>query len=198
MPGLTIALLGLTKLTGQIGWGPILTFIPALVIFGILFLTFGRSRIGQRWSTSIPLLGTVFRLATLSEFCQVLAILLESKLPFSKALRYAASASNDYWLTRKCQVLAHDIEDGERPDEAAMQAGLPNSLAQVFRHASSDRTVVEALRGLSDLYAARCSVNSRLVSTILEPFAVIVVMGFAGTTAIAVFLPLIKLLNDLS
>ena len=79
-----------------------------------------------------------------------------------------------------------------------MLSGLPNSLRQVFRHASSEKTFVEALRGLADLYAARCTVSTRLVSTILEPFALVIVMGFAGMTTIALFLPLIKLLNDLS
>ena len=198
LPGLTEFLLGLTSIAVKIGWGPILLCFPVLIMLCVVFMTLGRSQFGQQWSNSIPLLGSVFRLATLSDFCQILAILLESKLPFSKALRFAALASNDRWLARKIQVVAHDLDQGATPDQAATLSGLPNSMSQVFRYASSDRTGVEALRGLSDLYAARCSVSSRLVSTILEPFAVIVVMGFAGTTAIAVFLPLIKLLNDLS
>ena len=90
------------------------------------------------------------------------------------------------------------MDAGATPDEAAMVAGLPNGLQQVFRHASSERTVVDSLRGLSDLYAAQCSASSRLVTRILEPFVVVVVMGNVGITAIALFLPLIKLLNDLS
>jgi type II secretory pathway component PulF len=198
LPGLTLALVGLSDAALTVGWWPILLFMPLLGLAWIPFLALGRTRLGRRWSTSIPLLGSVFRLATLSDFCQILAILMESNLPFPKALRFAAHASDDYWLGRKCTLVAHAMEEGATPDEAAMLAGMPNSLTQVFRHASSDRTVVEALRGLADLYAARCSVSSRLVGSLFEPFAVILVVGFAGLTAIAVFMPLIKLLNDLS
>jgi type II secretory pathway component PulF len=198
LPGLTAFLLRISSLATQIGWGPILLAFPILIITCILFFTVKRSKFANRWAASIPLLGAVFRLATLSEFCQILAILLESRLPFSKALRFAAAASDDKWLSRRCQLIAHDMDAGATPDAAAMLAGLPNGLQQVFRHASSERTIVESLRGLSDLYAAQCSASSRLVTRILEPFVVVVVMGNVGITAIALFLPLIKLLNDLS
>ena len=198
VPGLTMALIKLSDTALIFGWRPVLAIMPLIILAWSPFLALARSRLGRRWSTSIPLLGSVFRLATLSDFCQILAILMNAKLPFSKALRFAANASDDYWLDHKCQRMAADMDEGATPDEAAVLAGLPNSLTQVFRHVSSDRTVVEALHGLSDLYAARCSVSSRLVSQIFEPFAVILVVGFAGTTALAVFMPLIKLLNDLS
>jgi type IV pilus assembly protein PilC len=198
LPGLTLVLIrfsdAFVNFSQAIGT-PVFAIPIALCI---LFFLLGRSGLMQRWATSIPLFGTVFRLATYSEFCQILAILTEAKLPFSKALRFAGEASDDRWLIRKCQMMAHDVEHGSTPDEAALLSGLPNSLRQVFRHASSERTFVEALRGLSDLYAARCSVSSKLVSAILEPFALVIAMGFAGMTTIALFLPLIKLLNDLS
>ena len=198
LPGLTVVLIRFSDSIVNF-WGIVGTpffYIPLGLC--VLFFLLAQSGLMQRWATSIPLFGTVFRLATYSEFCQVLAILTEANLPFSKALRFAGAASDDRWLKRKCLMMAHDVEHGSTPDEAAMLSGLPNSLRQVFRHASSERTFIEALRGLADLYAARCSVSSRLVSTILEPFAVVVVMGFAGMTAIALFLPLIKLLNDLA
>lgn len=198
LPGLTIALVTLSDAVGMFGWIAILITMSILAFAWIPLLIFGQTRIGRRWAASIPLLGIVFRLATLSDFCQILAVLLESRLPFPKALRYAASASDNQWLIRKCNRLSRHLEDGDTPDQAAMLVGMPNSLSQVFRHASSDQTVVDALRGISELYAARCSVSSRLAKTIFEPFAVIAVVGFAGITAIAVFLPLIKLLNDLS
>ncbi len=198
LPGLTSALLGVTTVATRIGWGPIVLFLPILIVLCMLFFMMERSGFARRWLTSIPLLGTVFRFAALSEFCQILAILLESRLPFSKALRFSAAASDDNWLIRKCQLVTQDLDAGATPDEAAMLADLPNGLQQVFRHASSDRTVVESLRGLSDLYAARCSASSRLLTSILEPFVVVMVMGLVSVTAIALFMPLIKLLNDLS
>ena len=198
IPGLTLAIVWMSDAVGTVGWVTILIVMSLLALALIPLLVLGQTRIGRGWAASIPVLGMVFRLATLSDFCQILAVLLESRLPFPKALRFAASASDNPWLIRKCNRLSRLLEDGDTPDQAARLVGLPNSLSQVFRHASSDQTVIHALRGLSELFAARCSVSSRLIKTVFEPFAVITVVGFAGLTAIAVFLPLIKLLNDLS
>ena len=198
LPDLTRALIQLSRMTQQIGWIPLVVILPLLISGLILVLGFGQSRFSRRWSSSIPLLGSVFRMATLSEFCQVLALLMESKLPFSKALRYAANASDDDWIARKCRAIALEIENGTTADEAAFLAGFPNSLRQVFRHVGAHGTAIDALRSLAELYAARSSVTTRLVNSILEPFAVLLVLGFAGLSAIALFLPLIKLLNDLS
>lgn len=198
LPSLTIALISLSAGMTSIGWMPVVVAIPVMILVMVLIASFGSSQLVQQWVSSIPLFGRVFHLAALSDFCQILAILMEARLPLPKALKYAAIASNDRWLQRRCRVVRQDLENGVAADEAAQVAGFPSALCQVLRHASSERTVTEALHGLSDVYAARCNVSTRLVTSIIEPFVVIVVMGFAGLTAIAVFLPLIKLLNDLS
>lgn len=198
LPGLTVALISVSKVMTSLGWTPVLVSVPVLILFLLLVAALGRIQIVQLWVSSIPFFGRIFHLAALSDFCQILAILLESKLPFPKALRAAAAASNDSWLQRRCQQLGDDLENGVRTDQAATEVGFPTSLCQVFRHASSERTVTEALRGLSDMYAARCNMSTRLVTSLLEPFVAVSVMAFAGLTAIAVFMPLIKLLNDLS
>ena len=198
LPGLTIALIRFQGLLSTFGWFPLIFFVLITIGIVILGFTLGDTKLGQRWSTSIPLIGAVFRLATLAEFCQILAVLIEAGLPFSKSLRFASRASDDRWLARHTDQLADEIDAGNSPDSAATLADLPNSLRQVFRHANSEKIIVDALRGLSDVYAARCTVGARLVIAVAEPFAVILVMGFASTTAIAIFLPLIKLLNDLS
>ena len=198
LPGLTRALIELSRVARQIEGLPLVAFLPLLIGGLILILAFSRTSASRRWMSSIPLFGSVFRMASLSEFCQVMALLMESKLPFSKALRYAANACDDEWISRKCRAIELEIENGTTADEAAVLVGLPNSLRQVFRHIGSHRTVIDALRSLAELYAARSSVASRLVSSILEPFVVLLVLGFAGISAIALFLPLIQLLNDLS
>jgi type II secretory pathway component PulF len=194
LPGLTLAVLGVSSMFKHVGWSPALAFIPIMIVMTML----GQVSFIKRRLSSIPVFGAVFRFAALSDFCQVLALLLESRLPFPKAVRCAANASDDLWLIRRCEEFSLDLDNGEPADQAARVAGLPNALIQVFRHASSDRTVIDALRSLSELFAARCSVSTRLLTAVLEPFAVVIVLSFGAITAVAVFLPLIKLLNDLS
>ncbi len=183
------------RIFGTWSW---LVFLIGGIGIGVIVLLAAFSKLGQRWSTSVPLVGRVFRFAALTDFCRVLAILVESGLPFPKSLHFAGNASDDRWLVRQCRLMKSEIEDGSTPELAAQIAELPNTLAQVLRSANSERALAEALRGLSDIYATQCFVASKLVSTVMAPFAVTIVIGFVGMTAIALFMPLIKLLNDLS
>ncbi|HEY0981628.1 type II secretion system F family protein [Schlesneria sp.] len=198
LPGLTVALLNFSKFMRRAGWVLVASAVP-LILFGLAVISAtGRRWFSRNWLTSIPLLGSVFRLAALSEFCRVMGILVEANLPFSSALRHAADANNDEWVSRRARLVAVDIEGGVSPDDAALAAGLPNALSQVFRHVGSQRTVVDALHSLSDLFAVRCRVACRTLNSIFEPVVVLSVLGLAGMTVAAIFIPLIKLLNALA
>jgi type II secretory pathway component PulF len=195
LPATTVFLIQVSTGLVRLGWVPFATAGSICIGCWAGFLFLGASRWGQRWSTSIPLFGSVFQMAALSDFCQILAILSESGLPFSRAIVFAGRASDDRWLRRKCLLLADDLERGSTPEQAAKIAHLPPTLLHAFRHASSDQTFFAALRGMADIFAARCSVNARVTNTLVEPLAVTIVMLFAGFTTIAMLLPLVRLLN---
>ena len=198
LPRFTVALIEIQRLLNSFGSIPLVVILLIAIGFVTLGLTLGDTKIGRRWSTSIPLIGAVFRLATLAEFCQILAILTEAGLPFSKSLRFASRASDDRWLSRHTERLADEIDVGSSPEFATSLTELPNSLRHIFRHANSKPIIVDALRGLSEVYSARCTVGARLVSSAAEPFAVLVVMGFASTTMSAMLMPLLVLQSVLS
>ena len=198
MPGLTVVLINFSDAMVNFGFLPWLTLMLFGPLAAFIVLTMGLSKSGHHWATSIPLIGRVFRDAALTDLCQLLAILVESGLSFPKALRFSGDASEDRWLKRKCLMVADDIDQGSTAEAGARLAALPNSMTQVFRGTNSERTFAEALRGLADIYSAQCFVTSQLINAVVAPFAVTAVIGFVGLTAIALFMPLIKLLNDLS
>jgi general secretion pathway protein F len=198
LPGLTVVMIQLSDAMNSVGTLPWLILALIGPVVAISFMVFGSSRSSQRWSTSIPVIGRCFRYAALNDLCRLLALLAESGLPLPRALRFAGSASEDQWLSRQCQLIAMDIEDGSPPATAVMMADLPSSLGQVFRTARSEKTFAEALRGLADIFAAQCFVSSQVINSVIAPFAVAAVLGLFGITTGAMFLPLIKLLNDLS
>ena len=194
----TTWLMGFSSFVFAFGYEPWLILMLSGLGSYAVFLCFGLSNWGQRWTTSIPVVGRVFRLAALTDFCHILATLAESGLSFSKAVRFAGAASDDRWLSRKCQLMADDMDQGTPPSNAAEQVGLPTTLCQVFREANSERTFVQALRALADIYAAQCHVTSQLVNTVVSQFSVAFVLGFVGIVLISMFVPVIRLLKDLA
>jgi type II secretory pathway component PulF len=176
---------------------PILMMIMLFIML-LPIVLLGNRVMSQRWSIAIPVLGPLFRLATLADFCHLLAVFVEMRLPLARAIRLTGQATTDAWLRKACVELADEIDEGQSSQSSAVAAGLPVAIAQMLRDSSSPTTLVEALHGLGDIYAARAATNSRFIGVIAEPFILIFTSLGLGTIVVALFMPLIKLLNDLS
>ena len=200
LPGITVAVISVSRF-GVNYWLPCLVVAILLLVLSLVtcpFIWQGHWLVSRRWSGSIPLIGPLFRLAALSEFCHLLAVFVESEMPLATGVLVAGESSEDEWLQQTSAQMALDIERGIRAEMAALTCGFPASLAHVLRETSSPKILGDALHGLAEIYSARTEVNSRLTSTIIEPFVMIFTVVGLGTVVIALFMPLIKLLNDLS
>lgn len=198
LPPLTQFVVGVARL-GSEHWRSILVTGAGIAVALTSLVIFGRTWFfTQRWSQWIPLAGPLFRLGALSDFCHVLAVFMEVQIPLPRALRLAGQASESAWLRIACNDIASDIERGFVDHHSAISSGVPVAISQLLHESSSPGSVAEALHGLGDLYAARAEVNSRLVAVAAEPFVMIGTALGLGTIIIALYLPLIKLLNDLS
>jgi type II secretory pathway component PulF len=177
-------------------------FVAACVVSAVaamVFAVYGKVRFYTlNWARWIPVAGPLFRLGALSEFCHLLAVFLEVQLPLPNAIRLAGLSSENMWLRIASNDMASDIERGFVDHHSAISSGVPAAIAQLLRDSTSPEVLAEALHGLGDLYAARAEVNSRFVAIAAEPFVMIGTSFGLGTIVVALYLPLIKLLNDLS
>ena len=153
----------------------------------ILVALFVRSSFAKRWISSIPVIGKAFQLAALSEFCELLAVLLESRLAMVQALRFTSEACSDRWLQRKCQQVIYELEHGATPTSALEMAGLPKAISLLFRNQLTDEPILIGLRGLSQVYSARCTVRPFSVPFPLELFTLLFVLGFMAMMIIVMF-----------
>jgi type II secretory pathway component PulF len=140
----------------------------------------------------------LFRLAALADFCNLLAVFVEIRLPLHKAVRLAGKASGDQWVGEASDRMAAEIESGQFESTSAIEVGMPVSICQMLHEATSAEALGEALHGLAEVYGAGAELNSRAVGVVAEPFILLGTSVCLGTVVVALFLPLIKLLNDLS
>lgn len=199
LPGLTAVVINIARF-GQQYWPVMLAVIVFLVILVLATSPLGRVGrwlVTQRWSGSIPVIGPLFRMAALSDFCHLLAVFVESELPLASSVLVAGESSDDKWLNHASSQWALDIDEGIAAELGALTSGFPSSLAHVFRDTVTPIGMAEALHGLGDIYAARTEVNSRLTSTIVEPFVMVLTVVGLGTLLVALFMPLFGMMHDL-
>lgn len=204
LPGITQAMIDsadlLTATMDFFGLGWLrLALVPVLgMILWMLFILAGINQWGVKSVSSIPVIGRIFQYAALSEFCELVGFLVQSNVPFSKIIVTAGNSTDNRWLQKKCRQVAHDIDHGISPADAARVSDFPNSIVHVFREIDSRKNFAAAMHGLREVFAAQSHVASQVISHLVANFSIGCVVSFAFMFGLSIFFPLIKLLNDLS
>ena len=199
LPGLTLLVIGISDLlvAGAVWLFPGLIVALALIWTGVL--VFGGPHAWRRLIYRTPIIGDPWRFAALSEFSHLLAVLVEGAEPLPVALRACGGASHNPDLARHAAMLADDVQRGtELVIGARSLSAFPPELTAFFLWANDRESFVDGLRAAGDIFDTRARAQIGVVTAVLEP---VIILGVAGTLAMvltALFLPLIKLLNELS
>ncbi len=199
LPGITVAILAWSDVMGVIGWWSLPALAAVIWLAWIFSEPLGYERFRDALVSRVPLFGEARRTAALGEFCRLLSMLVKYQVGLPEAIRLAAGSVRDADLRDACCELSARVQGGESLSEAATQIGrFPRELLHLFRWADRGEDFAEGLLNASEVLSAQSRVHSHTLAIVCEP-AVTVGIGISvGLTVIALFMPLVKLLNDLS
>lgn len=198
VPTVTMAILKLADLL------PFL-WIPALMglVVGIAYfstrsvLPFAHLR--AQLFHALPWVGEAQKMVAASEFCSRLAVLVECRLPLPDALRIAGGTIRDPYMGHLAYKISDRVQGGASLDGMHDDiSGMPNAIGNAFRWAHNPETFADRLRSLAIVFRSQARVTASQLTVIAEPVAFVSVALIAGLIVVAMFLPLIKLLNMLS
>ncbi len=199
LPGITVAILSWSDVMGVVGWWSLPVLVLVLWLAWIFSEPLGYERMRDAVVSHVPLFGEARRSAALCEFCRLLSMLVKYEVGLPEAVRLSAGSVRDADLREACFDLAQRVEAGESLTDAATQIGrFPQDMLHLFRWADRGKDFSEGLQNASEVLGAQSRVHSHTLAIVFEP-AVTIAIGIAvGLTVIALFMPLVKLLNDLS
>jgi type II secretory pathway component PulF len=190
-------------------WGALL--LPLVVIIAILlgghatgqlvmplrddatFLLRARDRV--LWS--LPLSRALLRDRGLADACRVIADFLEAGQPAHVAIAEAAELHVARPLQVRLRAWREGVLDGMTMDQAARQARLPALLVSMLQTAQAGSNAVTVFRFLARYYRTRFSRTAMLLRGAFVP-AVALVMGIiVAVMAVAMFLPLVMMIDRL-
>lgn len=197
-----------TEIALAIGRHPFLTIVLPIgaVVFGILFfwLVLRRTERGQRlWARllySVPIVGTLFRAARLAAFADLLAVLIEFQLPLPEAFRLAGEASSDPLMAHEALAIERHLREGHPLGEVLRGRGLlPEWVAWMAQAGESRGALAPTLQQISALYRRQVESRAAMLRSVFPAFIIIVTAGaLTGAFAMAVMLPVLKLIEGLS
>ncbi|MBT6157644.1 MAG: type II secretion system F family protein [Planctomycetaceae bacterium] len=153
----------------------------------------------RRIICAIPVLGRLLRFSALARFSHLLAILVENGVPLPEALVLSGDSAGDAEIQAASWMMASDVESGEPLDRAAYNMpAMPGTLVESMKWHDKPDVFADTLRALTEMYKSRAHAQTGLITVLWQPI-IMVTMGISvGLIVIALFMPLIKLLNDLS
>ncbi len=202
LPGATEALFEFSDITVPLieYWYISLTaLIAVFTVTRSLLRTFVGPSGLRRLLYEVPIIGRMLKLTALSEFCHLLALLVENRTPLPRAFDLVSVGVRDPNLSLGAAEAAAQLTQGIPATRLrAFVPELPDELLRISGWESGEQDLADSLRAASDVFCIQSEVTARSVAGFVAPLAVLGVAVGVGFFVIAMFMPLVKLLNDLS
>lgn len=203
LPVMTLALIRLSHVFGAT-WhggvelaGGVLALLCLALLLNWLGVFSGKTARGLLGS--IPVVGLVARSSALAEFCHLLGLLLESRVPLGEAVRLTGEGVEHRSITRACRQMGAEIDAGSTLSKAVAARPLfPRGMTRVLQWAEANQGLPDSLHMVGQMFEARARAQASFAGTVLSVVAVVIVILGVSWLVVGLFLPLITLVSKLS
>ena len=198
MPGMTIMLMAISDFIKNFWY--IIIFTPFIAWFAMK--AWGRTKSGRftldKIKLNIPVIGIIIKKSTVGRFCRTLGTLLQSGVPILEALNIVKNATGNEVIAQAIEKVHDSIREGESIAEPLAQSGVFDDLViNMIDVGEETGELDKMLVKVADNYDAEVDAAVSTMMSILEPI-LIVGLGFTvGFIVVALFLPLISLLQGI-
>jgi type IV pilus assembly protein PilC len=199
LPAMTIVLIKCSDFIGQFWY--LLFAVPVALWLFIKIVK--KNRTGEYivdWiSLRIPLTGKILRKAIVARISRTLGTLIASGVPILDALIIARDTSGNAVFRKAFEHIYAAIREGEPMAVPLKETRITDDIVVNMVDVGEETGALDTmLYKVADVYDEEVRVLVDGLIKLLEPMITVVLGLFVGFIVIALFLPLIKLLNDLS
>ncbi len=180
---------------------------PAILLYTLATLAavWASARLGlspaarRRLACGCPVVGPLLRLAALTEFCHLLAMLIEAEMPLPEALELAGAGVQDADLSEACGRMARSVAAGNPLSVAVgLWPGVPAGLGQLFGWSEGHQGLAESLHLAGDMFEARTRSQASFAESVLSTAMLLLILWWIGFAIASLYLPLITAVRFLA
>jgi type IV pilus assembly protein PilC len=197
LPAFTRLVLGISEAIKD----HILMTLGAVVIVWIAFMfsirTKGGRRVFDKVKLKMPVLGPVVTKVAISRFTRTLGTLVSSGVPILQALTIVRETSGNVIVGSAVQAIHDSVKEGETitaPLEASKV--FPPMVVSMVDVGEQTGALPEMLLKIADNYDEEVDNAVAAMTSLLEPIMIVFLAVIVGSIVIAMFLPLIALMNS--
>jgi len=199
MPAMTLMLRNISLFAAN----NVLVVIGIIAALVIAIKLIGRTRIGRRYldlfKLKVPVFGKLTHKVAMARFASTLSTLLQSGVPILQAMETVAGTVGNAIISDCLLDARASIREGEEIGRPLKDSGwFPPMVVQMIAIGEETGSLDAMLMKVSDFYESEVDVALSQLTAAIEPMLILFLGGVVGFIVIAMFLPLVGLISNLS
>jgi type IV pilus assembly protein PilC len=197
LPGFTQFVLGISEMVQHHIVRTMIIAIALVIVFNMFIRTkFGR-KLFDRFKLNMPVLGPVISKVAISRFTRTLGTLVSSGVPILQALTIVKETSGNVIVGQAVASVHESVKEGETIT-APLEASniFPPMVISMVDVGEQTGALPEMLMKIADNYDEEVDNAVAAMTSLLEPIMIVFLAVIVGSIVIAMFLPLIDLMEN--
>ena len=195
LPAFTQMLVNASHFMVSYWW--LVLFIFGGTIFGLTVLYKRSSRFQHfmgRTVLKLPIIGQILRQSAIARFSRTLGVTFKAGVPLVEALDSVSNATGSVVYNDAVKRIREDVSIGHQLQLAMRQTNLfPNMVVQMVAIGEESGALDKMLFKIAEFYEQEVNNAVDTLSSLLEPFIMVIIGVLVGGMVVGMYLPIFKL-----
>ena len=199
LPPLTVALLGVANFMKRFWWVFLLALGLAVVGLRLLMRVYGFRRLVHRLQLRFPVFGDLVHKTVVARFARTFGTLLGAGVPILEALSIIRDSVSNVVVGEALESVHKNIKQGETITQPMAESGVFDDIVvNMVDVGEQSGNLDRMLMKVADAYEREVDDSVSTLFRIIEPLILLFLAVVVGTIVVALFLPILKVMDTLS
>jgi type IV pilus assembly protein PilC len=196
LPGFTTFVLDISAIIKDHFGRTMLYLLCFVIAFNVLIRTKVGRRLWDKFKLKVPVIGPVVIKVAISRFTRTLGTLVSSGVPILQALMIVKETSGNVIIGNAVGAVHESVKEGETITAPLEASGVfPPMVISMVDVGEQTGALPEMLMKIADNYDEEVDNAVAAMTSLLEPIMIVFLAVVVGSIVIAMFLPLIQLME---
>ena len=198
LPAFTRLVLGISGMVKDNILMTLAIVVAFLIVFNLVIRTKLGRRLWDKFKLKMPVIGPVVSKVAISRFTRTLGTLVSSGVPILQALTIVKETAGNVVVSNAVNSVHESVKEGETITAPLEASGIfPPMVISMVDVGEQTGALPEMLLKIADNYDDEVDNAVAAMTSLLEPIMIIFLAVIVGSIVIAMFMPLIDLMNNL-
>jgi type IV pilus assembly protein PilC len=195
LPAFTQMLVGMSRFMVSFWWLMLLWLVGSIVALSMFYKRSTKfQHFVGRSVLKLPVVGQILRQSAMARFARTLGVTFKAGVPLVEALDSVAGATGSVVYNDAVKRIREDVAVGHQLQLAIRQTNLfPNMVVQMVAIGEESGALDTMLFKIAEFYEQEVNNAVDALSSLLEPFIMIIIGVIVGGMVVGMYLPIFKL-----